>query len=462
MEGRARVRRGTFAACVAAVALLASACWTSYGANPSNTREAAYVTGIDRGTVASLREAWRVDGTDGSTSTPAVFGDTAYFGGWDGTVHAVAVRDGAPRWTRQLSNAIIDDSPLVYGDSVYVGDATGNLYALDVRTGAMRWTRELDAHPSTRIFSSPVAVDGLLIVGVASVELAIPKSDYTFRGSIVGLDARTGAERWRVYTTTNDDKAGAGVSVWSSAAIDRARHLAFIGTGNTYEPPAAPLSDGLMAIDYRVGSVKWFRQFTAGDVYTIFGTPPQGPDADIGAAPNLFNIGKRAVVGVGDKAGVYAVLDRDTGATVWARQLPTGSHLGGIMTTAAYHAGTLYLASNRWVNLVDFHAAGNASTTFALDGATGNVRWQRDLPSPAFGALTYANGVVFQPTVKGTLYALDATNGSVLWSTEPGADLGSGVSVVGDTVFVPYGFWFFAASANPVGGLVAYRPQPSP
>ena len=133
------------------------------------------------------------------------------------------------------------------------------------------------------------------------------------------------------------------------------RKLAYIGTGQTYEPPASPRGDSLMAIDYETGAVRWLRQFTADDVYTIFGSPPQGPDADIGAAPNLFKIGDRDVVGVGDKAGVYAVLDRDTGATVWAEQFPTGSHLGGIMTTAAYHGGQLYLSSNQWTNLIDFH-----------------------------------------------------------------------------------------------------------
>ena len=230
----------------------------------------------------------------------------------------------------------------------------------------------------------------------------------------------------------------------------------FIGTGNTYEAPASPRSDALMAIDYRDGTVKWVRQFTEGDVYTIFGTPPQGPDADIGAAPNLFTIGTQDVVGVGDKAGVYAVLNRDTGATVWAHEFPTGSHLGGIMMTSAYHDGTLYISSNRWANLVDFHNAGNASTTFAVDAATGTVEWQKNLPSAAFGALTYTNGVVFQPTITGTVYALDAADGDILWSAQPGADLGSGVSVVGKRVFVPYGFWFFAAPPNPNGGLVAY------
>jgi polyvinyl alcohol dehydrogenase (cytochrome) len=244
--------------------------------------------------------------------------------------------------------------------------------------------------------------------------------------------------------------------VWSTAAIDPGRGLAYIGTGQTYEQPASPLGDSLMAVDYRTGAIEWTRQFTAGDVYTIFQPAPQGPDADIGAAPNLFTIDGRDVVGVGDKAGVYAVLDRDTGEVVWAVELPTGSHLGGIMTTAAYHDGVLYLSSNQWTNLVNFHAAGNVSTTFALDAATGAILWQRAIPSAVFGALTYANGVVFQPSVDGVLYAFDADDGTILWSEAPGADLGSGVSVYNGRVFAPYGFWFFAAPANPDGGLVAY------
>lgn len=448
-----RLRVGALAV---GLVVLTSGCWVSYGSDWNNSRDAVLETGISRANVGDLEELWRVDGTVGSTSTPAVFGSTVYFGGWDGRLRAVDLGDGSPVWSRQLTTTMIDDSPLVYGDSVFVGDGAGNLHAVDRSTGVPRWSRDLDPHPNTRIFSSPVAVDGLVIVGVASVELALIKADYTFRGSVVALDAATGAERWRVYTTTNDAQAGAGVSVWSTAAVDPQRHLVFIGTGQTYEQPASELGDALMAIDYRTGAIRWVRQFTEDDVYTIFQPLPQGPDADIGAAPNLFRIGDRDVVGVGDKAGVYAVLDRDTGDTVWARELPTGSHLGGIMTTAAHHSGSLYLASNTWANLIDFHDARNRSTTYALDAATGAIRWQRDLPSAVFGALTYANGVVFQPTITGTVYALDSTDGTILWSEQPGADLGGGVSVVGGRVLVPYGFWFFASPANPAGGLVAY------
>ena len=162
---------------------------------------------------------------------------------------------------------------------------------------------------------------------------------------------------------------------------------------------------------------------------------------------------------MGDKAGVYAALDRRTGATIWAQRVPTGSHLGGIMTTAAYANGRLYLASNSWADQVNLHNPLNRSTTYALDATTGAIRWSRVLPSASFGAMTNANGVVFQPTINGTVYALDSRNGEIVWSDEPGGDLGSGVSVAGGKVFVPFGFWFLTAPANPNGGLVAYGPE---
>jgi hypothetical protein len=40
--------------------------------------------------------------------------------------------------------------------------------------------------------------------------------------------------------------------------------------------------------------------------------------------------------------------------------------------------------------------------------------------------------------------------------TPAGGDLGVGMSVTGGRLFVPYGFWFFAAPPNPNGGIVAY------
>ena len=460
-------RRGLAAVGGVVLALVAAGCWAGYGFDDNNSRSNPLETTVSAANASTLAEVWRVDGVDGVTSTPAVVGDWVYFGSWDGYLRAVDLDDGTERWATRLTSGqgpgvMVDASPRIHGNTVYVGDGEGVLHAVDRRDGTIRWSVPLDTHPQTRLFGSPVVVDGLVVIGVASYELAIPKADYTFTGSVVALDAETGDEVWRLATTTDDATAGAGVSVWSTAAIDRARHMLFIGTGNTYEEPAAPLSDSLLAIDYETGELVWSRQFTEGDVYTIFGTPPQGPDADIGAAPNLFTIDGRAVVGVGDKAGVYAVLDRDTGETVWARELTEGSHLGGVMLTSAVAGGVVYVTSNVMVDAFDYTNPANSSVTFALDATDGSVLWQRTIPASSFGALTHANGVLFQPTTPGVLYALDATDGAVLWTDDLGADLGGGVSVSSGTVLAPYGFWFFGAPPTPAGGLVAYRPAEPP
>ncbi|NNE72094.1 MAG: PQQ-binding-like beta-propeller repeat protein [Acidimicrobiales bacterium] len=448
---------------LAAFALLASSCWTSLGWNEHNSRANGFESTISPANVATLTEAWRYDGVDGVTSTPIAFGDKVFFGSWDGYLRSVDLADGQLNWQTLLTTGagagvMVDATPTIYGNSVFIGDGQGDFHSVNRTTGAVQWSVSLDAHPFARIFGSPVVIDDRIIIGVASYELAVPLPDYTFRGSVVALDRSTGAELWRTYMTENDATAGAGVSVWSTAAVDRSRGLIFIGTGNTYEEPAAPLSDALLAIDYATGSIEWSRQFTEGDVYTIFGTPPQGPDADIGAAPNLFTIGGQDVVGVGDKAGVYAVLDRDTGDTVWARELAPGSPLGGVMTTSVYVDGVIYVSTNQMVDPYNFTSSVNTSLTSALDASDGSILWQTTMPASSFGALSYANGVLFQPTTPGDLYAIDADDGSILWSDDLGADVGGGVSISDGTVLAPYGFWFFTSPPNPVGGVVAYRP----
>lgn len=435
--------------------------WTRYGLDPDNSRNNTAERAITPSTVPCLQPQWSIADLRGVTSTPAVSDGVVYFGDWSGSLHARDRATGEPRWVTPLGLAI-NASPLVHGERVFVGDADGILHAVTRATGEIDWSLELDVHPDAALYGSPVAVGSHVVVGVASTELAVLHDDYTFRGSLISLDAATGAIHWRRSMTTDDASAGAGVSVWSTPAVDATRGLLFVGTGNTYEPPAAPLSDALLAIDASTGELVWSRQFTAGDVYTIFMPEPQGVDADIGAAPNLFAIDGRDVVGVGDKAGVYAVLDRDDGETVWATQLGPGSHLGGVMTTAAVGDGTIYVANNTWTGtLFDFGSDENSAVVVALDAATGEIRWQRPMPRPIFGALTLAGGVVWHGTIDGVVHALDAATGVEVWNHPPGGDdpdagIGGGVSVVDGAVFVGYGFWFFTEPEGEHGGVVAY------
>ena len=141
-------------------------------------------------------------------------------------------------------------------ERVYLPDGDGNLHAVDRQTGDKVWSVVLDEHPNVPhlLHAGAGARDGgsgVIVIGVASTELRQDLDDYTFRGAVLGLDEETGDELWRSPTSEGAD--GAGISVWSSAAIDEERGLAFIGTGQGYEAPAGPLSDSLLALDYETG-----------------------------------------------------------------------------------------------------------------------------------------------------------------------------------------------------------------
>ncbi len=435
--------------------------WPSYGRDHENTRANLTETQLTAATVSSLTERWSVP-LPGCTSTPAVVDGIVYFGDWDGHVHAVRVDDGASVWKQKITASPVDPSVLVAEGKLYVGDGDGYFYALDQASGEVLFRVELDDHPNTHIYSSAVYVDGKVIVGVAGIELVFIKDDYTFRGSLVALDADSGDERWRVYMTEDDASGGAGVSVWSSPAIDTERGWVFVGTGNTYEAPASLRADALVAVDYQSGDVKWVRQFTADDVFTIFQPPPQGPDADVGAAPNLFSVDGRDLVGVGDKAGVFSVLDRQTGETVWAKQVTRGSHLGGVMSSAAYAEGVLYVTSNLFSEDADLGTAlddpqeEDVHVTVALDAASGDEKWRVEQPFPSVGGLTYAGGVVYHGSVDGTIHALDATSGETLFSRNLSRSMASGASLVNGMLFVSHGFRFFTGSGAIEGGVTAF------
>jgi outer membrane protein assembly factor BamB/lysophospholipase L1-like esterase len=435
--------------------------WPELNHDPQNSRANTAETRISPDDVGRLVPRWRVDGLSAVTGTPAVVDGVVYFGDWSGVLHARRASDGTELWSHTFGSAI-RPAPLVAGDRVYAPESNGTLHALRRDTGDVVWTTALDTQPLLSIDSSPIVAGDTIVIGVASFEQVIRKPDYSFRGSIVGLDADTGQERWRVYTTQNDATAGAGVSVWSSAAVDYARKLVFIGTGQTYEQPASPRGDSLIAIHYETGEVAWVHQFTVGDVFTVGGGGP-GPDADVGASPNLFAIDGHDVVGVGQKNGVYHVLDRATGATVWETNLTTGSPLGGIMVTAAVHDGVVYVNSNRWKVFGIFLGTNSpldTSSTFALDARDGTILWQKDMPAPMFGAMTYADGVVYQGTIDGTVHALSAQDGTELWSDTPGGGVAGGFSVSDGTLYVGRGFWFAAPPASPNGGFVAYSLPP--
>jgi mono/diheme cytochrome c family protein len=76
----------------------------------------------------------------------------------------------------------------------------------------------------------------------------------------------------------------------------------------------------------------------------------------------------------------------------------------------------------------------------ALDLATGAVRWKTYLPTPAYGAATVANDLVFTTTFDGTVYALARDDGRIVYAGQLPAGTNATVAIVGDTLVTAASF----------------------
>jgi polyvinyl alcohol dehydrogenase (cytochrome) len=343
-------------------------------------------------------------------------------------------------------------STVVAGDAVYV--ATGaTLMRLDRATGRSVWKTTVNDHAFAQINASPVVVDDLVLQGTASAEVAIAMPQYSFRGTIGAYDATTGKERWRFYTTNNDARGGPGVGIWSTPAVDRERGLLYVGSGNAYAEPTGPLADSILAIDYKTGKLKWSTQFTNPDVFSAGN--PKGPDADVGASPNMWTVAGRDFVGAGDKAGVFHALDRSSGKVVWERKLTPGGFFGGEIGSGALVDGRLVVVSNEG-DAATANSPTNVAKVYALDPETGKVLWQaKPLPQKVFGPVSAVPGVAFVGTTAGTYVALDTGSGNELWKYQAPGMVGGGASIVDGRVHWGYGFVLFSGGGD--GGILSFR-----
>ncbi len=451
--------------------------WTSVNRDYDNSRSNPIEFQINPSTVAKLKVKWKVTDLKGSTSVPAVVNGVVYLTAWDGTTRAYNATTGKLLWKTLitkgyytlgedgLSHGAVSASPNVVNGVVYVGTEEGWVYALNASDGSVKWKFQTYTNDRTTIWSSPVVVDGRVIIGTGSTDVFSSAGPYQSTGSVFSLDADTGKQQWVWKATNADATSGAGVSIWSSAAVDPGLHQIFIGTGQNVTAPASQYEDSLVSLDYTTGKVVWHRQYSTNDYFNLYQLP-WGDDYDLGASPNLFSINGKAVVGEGDKGGNYQVFERDNGTPIWGRHLTDGSHLGGVMQTAAYRDNVIYVASNTMPDAVAWEDGSNTLSVFALNAATGAIIWRHELPTPGWGALTLANGVLYVPTIKGGLYTLKATDGTQVGELKPsGSDigtssnaLGAGPAVANGMVYQGYGFWFLNPSlaGTDSGGFTAF------
>ncbi|WP_213805109.1 PQQ-binding-like beta-propeller repeat protein [Granulicella sp. dw_53] len=380
-------------------------------------------------------------------------------------------------------------SPLVLSNEVIIGDnvinqsahAGASVIAVDPATGALNWATKVDTHPAAVITGSPISFNNVIYVGVSSVEEGLAADPSypccTFRGSLVALNAQTGAVLWKTFTVPDNGgqtKAYSGGSIWNPPAIDTTRNLIYVGAGNNYSVPSsvetceaaallnkstAPCTppedhfDSVIAFDLTTGAMKWSTQMSSYDAWTVacltvpvgVSCPsPFGSDADLsGGGPNLVG----NIVGFGQKNGVYWALNPDTGKIVWSTMVGPGSLTGGVEWGSATDGKNVYVPIGNFGH-INYTLQPNGpviswGSWAGLDVKTGKVLWQTADPQVGAldtGAPSVANGVVYVGSMSGSMYALNAATGSILWSFASGGSVVDAPSIVNGTLYWGSGF----------------------
>jgi polyvinyl alcohol dehydrogenase (cytochrome) len=149
-----------------------------------------------------------------------------------------------------------------------------------------------------------------------------------------------------------------------------------------------------------------------------------GANADVG------------MVGAGQKSGIFWAFRAKDGKLAWYRQVAPGGLTGGLQWGSASDGQSIFVAvansglTGSGTNPQPWTLKDGSTTTSggwaALAAKSGDVLWTTKDPvgSRAEAAVSGANGVIFGcnlDQVNGTMYAMDAKTGKVLWSFNSGS-----------------------------------------
>jgi outer membrane protein assembly factor BamB len=321
-------------------------------------------------TPLATRDAAGTSGAD-----PLAVGGVAVFA-QDGTVHGLRLTSGRPAWSYPVGQPVVGMwqwHGLVVVLSGNVGDivplgSDGRLIGLDAATGAVRWRLPVPSG-STGLASPPVATadGGLAMAGWAGPLLMVNMAD----GSI----------RWR-----RGDGTGSG-------AVAAADGLVFFSTGA-----------GVTAYDDQTGAQRW----------TANGPEVMPP---LQLAAGLLLVTDDTPSGVGS---VLTAIAPATGRIAWQ-----------------FHANVTLMVSAADPVAGIAVAASFAQRLYLLDPATGRVRWQAHIILDAGPLFTSAGIIETENTGSVRIVDRDAGDGRIAWqdalpapATGAGAGAGYGTEPI--------------------------------
>jgi outer membrane protein assembly factor BamB len=414
--------------------------WPMDGQNLQRTGYNAAETTLSAANVAALTPRWQValPGDGQSSSNPIVAQGRVYVASSadnGDNYFAFDAQTGGVLWSADLGHMAdcfgvgIGSTAAVSGTLLAVGGGDAAYYGLDAQTGAIRWRAPMSVGPSGFAWASPLLANGRAYVGIAS-----DCDNPSVRGEIRAVDGQTGA-LLAARAFVPGGQAGAGI--WHSAALSPDGATLAVATGEDFGGYNGPYNRAMVALDPLTLAVR--ASYQSGST---------GGDQDYATSPVIFRDSlHRTLVAGNHKDNRFYTFDLANIAAgpVWERPL---SFMAGM--TPAYDpntgpGGTLF-------------AADADGAIYALDPATGAVRWTRAATSVVHGGFALANGLLFANEGGGALLILDAATGAVLRTIVPARAGGalSGVTVAGGRVY-----WVSGRYLN-AWGLPPPDPTPGP
>jgi polyvinyl alcohol dehydrogenase (cytochrome) len=498
--------------------------WRSYGRDFSNTRHQSREKVIGVGNVGLLQPAWvmSTEGMGGAgdiTGTPVIANGCMYIGSNRGWVFALNADTGELVWKLSRPGMINGSVAVDKGKVIVPFDFSSDTYlvAFDQFTGKELWrSKRLDPQSGSDLFGSPVVFEDTVFIGISGLaEVEDETTRFGFQGSFVLLDANTGKilrktwvipkRLWSVPDDEDDDDEDplglggegdeygySGATIWSTPAVDPETKMAYVGAGNPFNPYYEhERTNALLKVDMdrnskRFGKIVGVYQGTIDRYIPQEVTEPrcvdipegvvaQGQgfleskacgefDLDIGASPNIFfDDSGRKLVGVGQKSGVYHVVDAKTMKPVWDNIIGVPSEVGGIVGSTAYD-GERIIGPHTLAGYL-FSLEKNEGALEWLSPVADGVHWGQPVAS--------ANGVAYTVDYKGFLDAYESSTGRPLLHmpmiaatharynstlTDPILSW-AGVSVARNTVYAAIGVDAegYGLPQLPNGYVVAYR-----
>lgn len=463
------------------------------GVDLAGTRNAQ--SEISRKNVKSLKVAWKLP-LDAQSSfgamatTPVIVNGVIYMQDLESNVQAVDLETGEVIWTYKADQPTIGPNGVVVADGQVFGATPDGAFALDQETGEENWSQPLKSGPSSGIDMAPGYHEGLVYVSTVPTGASTEYAGGTV-GTLYALNAQTGKEAWSWATVPKDlwgaKALNSGGGLWYPPSFDGKGGMYF-GTGNPAPFPGAPgkpwgssrpgpnlYTNSLVKLDAKTGKMQWYYQQTPHDVY----------DWDFQNSPILAKVGGRELAIGSGKSGYVVAVDAKSGKVVWKR--PLGLHnghdrdglfamrgelsrlkntsevlpgyLGGIIAPIAADDSSVYVP-------VVLHPGGTkdgvertegqqgSGLIVAVDIKTGEIEWYEAVETPAYGAPTVSNDMVFFATADGILRGFDSKAGDQVWEAQLPASSNAGVAISGDTLVAPAGF---ATETGQKATVVAYR-----